>query len=81
MSLSLDRRWQIFLREQVEQGRYKTETEVIEEGLRLVEQREAGLAELRQTIADSLADDRRYSVEEVEAHLDGTFERLKAEGF
>lgn len=77
MSISLDKRWQLFVKEQVEQGRYKTEAEVVEDGLRLIAEREAKLAELRQSIADSIADPRRYTVAEVQAHLD---ERLKSTG-
>ena len=47
MSISLDKRWQIFVKEQVEQGRYKTEAEVVEDGLRLIAEREAKLAEVK----------------------------------
>ena len=46
MPISLDKRWQIFVKEQVEQGRYKTEAEVIEDGLRLVEAGVSGIAGL-----------------------------------
>ena len=77
MSISLDKRWQLFVKEQVEQGRYKTEAEVVEDGLRLIAEREAKLAELRQSIAEAIADPRRYTVVEVQGHLD---ERLKSTG-
>jgi antitoxin ParD1/3/4 len=77
MSISLDKRWQLFVKEQVEQGRYKTEAEVVEDGLRLIAEREAKLAELRQSIAEAIADPRRYTVAEVQAQLD---ERLKPSG-
>ena len=76
MSISLDKRWQIFVKEQVEQGRYKTEAEVVEDGLRLIAEREAKLAELRQSLEEALADPRRYTPEEVKAHLRQTARRL-----
>lgn len=81
MSISLDERWQIFVKEQVEQGRYRTETEVIEDGLRLVEEREARLAWLRDKLNASIERGGSHTIEEVEAHLDAVAERLKAEGF
>lgn len=76
MSISLDKRWQIFVKEQVEQGRYKTEAEVVEDGLRLIAEREAKLAELRQSLEEALADPRRYTPEEVKTHLRQTARRL-----
>tara|TARA_A100001391_G_scaffold146742_1_gene104197 strand:+ start:49 stop:285 length:237 start_codon:yes stop_codon:yes gene_type:complete len=78
MSISLEKRWQLFVKEQVEQGRYKTEAEVVEDGLRLVEAR---LAELRDKLNASIERGGGHTIEEVEAHLDAVAERLKAEGF
>ncbi|MAC39396.1 MAG: type II toxin-antitoxin system ParD family antitoxin [Oceanicaulis sp.] len=78
MPISLDKRWQIFVKEQVEQGRYKTEAEVIEDGLRLVEAR---LAELRDKLNASIERGGSHTIEDVEAHLDAVAERMKAEGF
>ena len=78
MPISLDKRWQIFVKEQVEQGRYKTEAEVIEDGLRLVEAR---LAELRGKLNASIERGGSHTIEDVEAHLDAVAERMKAEGF
>lgn len=76
MSISLDKRWQLFVKEQVEQGRYRTEAEVVEDGLRLIAEREAKQAELRQSVAEALDDPRRFSVEEVRAHLEGALDGL-----
>ena len=78
MAISLEKRWQIFVKEQVEQGRYKTEAEVIEDGLRLVEAR---LAELRDKLNASIERGGSHTIEDVEAHLDAVAERMKAEGF
>lgn len=69
MSISLDKRWQLFVKEQVEQGRYKTEADVVEDGLRLVAEREAKLAELRHSLADAIERGGENSPEEVKARL------------
>ena len=50
MNVSLGERWEEFVASAVEQGRYSSASEVVREGLRLVEEREAKLAALRQTI-------------------------------
>lgn len=50
MNVSLGQRWEEFVATAVEQGRYGSASEVVREGLRLVEEREAKLAALRQTI-------------------------------
>lgn len=76
MSISLDKRWQLFVKEQVEQGRYKTEAEVVEDGLRLIAEREAKLAELRQSIADAIERGGENAPDDVMAYL-----RKKAEGW
>lgn len=50
MNVSLSERWEIFVATAVAEGRYGSASEVVREGLRLVEEREAKLAALRQTI-------------------------------
>ena len=50
MNVSLGERWESFVATAVEEGRYGSASEVVREGLRLVEEREAKLAALRQTI-------------------------------
>lgn len=42
---------------------------MVEDGLGLIAEREAKLAELRQSLEEALADPRRYTPEEVKAHL------------
>lgn len=49
---------------------------MVEDGLRLIAEREAKLAELRQSLEEALADPRRYTPEEVKAHLRQTAQRL-----
>lgn len=50
MNVSLGQRWEDFVAQAVEDGRYGSASEIVREGLRLVEEREAKLAALRQTI-------------------------------
>ena len=50
MNVSIGKRWEEFVEGIVQDGRYGSASEVVREGLRLVEEREAKLAALRQTI-------------------------------
>ena len=64
MNVSVGKRWEEFIDALVKSGRYASATEVMREGLRLVEEREAKFNSLRETIEASLAeggenDDRR----------------------
>jgi antitoxin ParD1/3/4 len=81
MNVSIGKRWELFVEEQVKQGRYTSQSEVVREGLRLVEEREAKLAELRAMINASLERGGSHTLEEVDAHLDKVAEELRAEGY
>jgi antitoxin ParD1/3/4 len=81
MNVSIGKRWELFVEEQVKQGRYTSQSEVVREGLRLVEEREAKLAELRSTINASIERGGSHTLEEVRAHLGKVAEDLKAEGY
>ncbi|MCI9888019.1 type II toxin-antitoxin system ParD family antitoxin [Micrococcales bacterium 31B] len=50
-SISLDAHFASFLSEQVETGRYRSASEVVRAGLRLLEEREVHLATLRSALA------------------------------
>lgn len=54
MNVSVGARWERFVEEAVRSGRYGSASEVVREGLRLVEEREAKLSALRATLAASL---------------------------
>ena len=54
-SISLDTHFTDFLRREVEAGHYQTASEVVRAGLRLLEEREASLAALRQALAEGEA--------------------------
>jgi antitoxin ParD1/3/4 len=54
MNVSVGERWESFLEEAVSSGRYGSVSEVVREGLRLVEEREAKLRALRATLNASI---------------------------
>lgn len=81
MNVSIGPRWEKFIEEAVEDGRYSSASEVVREGLRLVEEREAKLSALRETIQSSIAAGGSYTDDEVEAFLDSEAEKLAKEGF
>ena len=55
MNVSIGDRWQGFVDRVVKEGRYGSASEVVREGLRLVEEREAKLLALRATLEASIA--------------------------
>lgn len=55
MNVSIGSRWVSFVEEAVKNGRYGSANEVVREGLRLVEEREAKLRALRATLEASIA--------------------------
>ena len=55
MNVSIGERWEGFVESVVKSGRYGSASEVVREGLRLVEEREAKLHALRATLAASIA--------------------------
>jgi antitoxin ParD1/3/4 len=67
MNVSLGPRWEGFVTDIVEQGRYGSASEVVREGLRLVEEREAKLHALRETIAASIERGGSHTFDEVRA--------------
>lgn len=74
MNVSIGERWEGYVEALLKTGRYASASEVIREGLRLVEEREAKLAALRETIKAAIAEDKWYSLEEVEAQLEADLE-------
>jgi antitoxin ParD1/3/4 len=54
MNVSVGDRWERFVTKVVDEGRYGSASEVVREGLRLVEEREAKLHALRQTLHEAL---------------------------
>lgn len=74
MNVSIGERWEGYVEALLKTGRYASASEVIREGLRLVEEREAKLAALRETVDAANAENKWYSLEEVEAQLEADLE-------
>ena len=80
MNLSIGERWEGFVESAVKSGRYASASEVVREGLRLVEEREAKLSALRETLNASIARGGRISDDEMDRSLTVTAAELVREG-
>lgn len=74
MNVSVGPRWEGFVSEIVKAGRYGSASEVVREGLRLVEEREAKLKDLRDTINASIERGGSHTDEHVRAHIKATLD-------
>ena len=79
MNVSVGERWQRFVEEAVRSGRYGSASEVVREGLRLVEEREARLGALRETLDRAIPEGGEHCDEEVAASLEAEAELLARE--
>ncbi|MBP6581506.1 MAG: type II toxin-antitoxin system ParD family antitoxin [Sphingorhabdus sp.] len=70
MNVSIGERWEGFVDSVLKAGRYGSASEVVREGLRLVEEREAKLAALRDTLNASIARGGAQSDDDVGANVD-----------
>lgn len=80
MNVSLGERWEAFVSDIVSRGRYGSASEVVREGLRLVEEREAKLATLRAMLDSSIEAGGEVSEHELDAALDAKAAELKRQG-
>lgn len=80
MNVSMGSRWESFVVEMVKAGRYGSASEVVREGLRLVEEREAKLLALRETLNASVERGGRNSADDIEAMIERTSEDLRRDG-
>lgn len=78
MNVSIGKRWEDFVNDLVKEGRYGSQSEIVREGLRLVEEREAKLKALRETIDASIAKGGSHSAEEVDAYVDRRLDEWEA---
>lgn len=69
MNVSIGERWQGFVERVFSEGRYGSASEVVREGLRLVEEREAKLLALRAALDDSIARGGEVTDTELDAAL------------
>lgn len=81
MNVSIGDRWTAFVDAVVKTGRYGSASEVVREGLRLVEEREAKLQKLRETLDRSVAEGGSETDEEVDAALAAKATELAKAGY
>ena len=81
MNVSIGPRWEKFIEEVVQDGRYGSASDVVREGLRLVKEREAETAALREKLQRSIEAGGDVSEEELDVFLEAEFERLEKEGY
>ena len=81
MNVSIGERWEGYVEALLKTGRYASASEVIREGLRLVQERETKLAALRETIETSLARGGENTDDDVDRRLETIAQELKAQGY
>jgi antitoxin ParD1/3/4 len=80
MNVSIGERWEGFVETAVKSGRYGSASEVVREGLRLVEEREAKLQALRETLHASVARGGQNSDDDLTRALDAKEAELALAG-
>lgn len=80
MNVSIGDRWERFVEQAVKNGRYGSASEVVREGLRLVEEREAKLSALRATLEASLAAGGEVGEDELDAEIAARSAELARKG-
>ena len=81
MNVSIGQRWEGFVEGAVKSGRYGSASEVVREGLRLVEEREAKLQALRDTLTASIAAGGRNTENDLVRVLDAKEAELANAGY
>ena len=69
MTIAIDSRWEEMLDALVRDGRYASREEAVAEAMRLLDEQETEFRELRASIAEAIADPRRYTSEKVLEHV------------
>ncbi len=81
MNVSIGERWEDFVNLAVKTGRYNSASEVVREGLRLVEEREAKLLNLRETLNSSISEGGYGTDEMLGNEIEARSKDLKKAGF
>lgn len=81
MNVSVGKRWEKFVEQAVRSGRYGSASEVVREGLRLVEEREARLIGLREMLAAAIAEGSATGDAGLDADLTAKSSALREQGF
>ncbi len=74
MNVSIGERWESFVDSALKAGRYGSASEIVREGLRLVEEREAKLEALRSTLDASIMRGGVHSDADVGKHIDAALD-------
>src|SRR4029077_8517021 len=77
MNVSVGEHWEKFVESAAREGRYGSASEVVREGLRLVEEREAKLKALREEFNAAIESGPRLTADEVSAGLDARMKQSK----
>ena len=80
MNVSIGDRWEAFVSNIVKDGRYGSASEVVREGLRLVEEREQKLRALTSLLNKSIADGGEASADEERDWSDGLLHLSECSG-
>lgn len=80
MNVSIGDRWENFVEQAVRTGRYGSASEVVREGLRLVEERETRLQALRATLDASIAAGGEVDEDELDRAIAKRADELKRHG-
>ena len=81
MNVSIGDRWEAFIDSTLTSGRYSSASEIVREGLRLVEERETKLQALRDALNASIEEGEAAGDEELDLLLAETVMDLKRDGF
>jgi antitoxin ParD1/3/4 len=81
MNVSIGPRWEGFVETAVKSGRYGSASEVVREGLRLVEEREAKLKALCDTLNTSIAEGGHGTDDDLTETLDAKAAELAKSGY
>lgn len=81
MNLSIGPRWEKFVEDVVRDGRYGSASEVVREGLRLVEEREAKLRALRTAIEEGLDSDFTIDDQQLSGTVQSKLRELREKGY
>ncbi len=81
MNVSIGERWEDFVHQAVKSGRYGSASEVVREGLRLVEERESKLLAVKREIEASIARGGKNTDEDIDRAIAEVDAEMAREGF
>ncbi len=72
-SFTLGEHWEVFMKNQIASGKYGSASELVRDGLRLLERRETKMAALQKAITEGFESGiaENFSMEDLQKELDG----------